>query len=185
MQRRVLALSIGVLFILLVSCFALSSGTFDVSIEGAPTIDQAAVATLAYLELSGTQYALRASEIASSPVPTSSLATIQGRICYPRDRNPAMILYFYNTITTEQLKFDILESQDSYSIQLPPGKYYAWTYAPQYQIGGIYSKFVVCGMEESCTDHRPLLFDVQAGKTVTGIDICDWAIPLPTEQIVP
>ncbi len=185
MRRRILALSILGLLILLISCFALSSGTFGISFEHTPTIDQAAVATLAYLELSGTQYALKATEIASSPVPTSSLATVQGNICYPRDRNPAMILYFYNTITKEQLKFDILENQASYSVQLPPGRYYAWTYAPQYQIGGIYSKYVECGMGESCTDHSPLLFVIQAGELVTGIDICDWAIPLPTEQIFP
>lgn len=185
MQRQIIFLIIGSFFILVISCFVLSRGTVGISIERPPTVDQSAIATLAYLELNGTQFALQATQIASSPTATSSLATIQGTICYPSERAPAMILYFYNTVTSQQLKFNILENQSSYSVQLPPGMYYAWSNAPQYRIGGMYSKYVLCGMGENCTDHSPLLFEVRAGKLITGIDICDWAIPIPTEQISP
>jgi hypothetical protein len=94
-----------------------------------------------------------------------------------------MTIFFNNTVTQEQFRFESLEGQNTYSVQLPPGKYYAWSWVPQYQIGGKYSQFVACGMGENCIDYTPLLFVVHAGATITGIDICDWSPTLPTEVV--
>ena len=185
MNRHLIVLSLGFSIILFISLFAISYGTLEVTIERTPTLDQASIATLASLMLQGTQYAQRATDIASRITTEPTLATVQGKICYPSEQIPEITAYFRKVNSQELFEFTISENQDSYTVELPSGKYYAWAWAALDQIGGLYSKYVVCGMTETCTDHSPLLFEVQAGTTITGIDICDWALPLPTEQILP
>jgi hypothetical protein len=165
-----------------ITFYAAFAGTLELSLERKPAPNQAAVGTLASLMLEGTRYAQRATEIANPPTPTTALATVQGEICYPSGRTPEMTLYFMNTTIRKQFDLPIYENQNFYSIQLPPGQYFAWAVAPQYQIGGYYSEYVACGMTEDCVDHSQLPFDVIAGETTQEIDICDWPHPLTTPQ---
>jgi hypothetical protein len=180
MQKRLPILLLGVFFLLLITFAAASAGTLELTLERKRTPNQADIATLAALMLNGTRLANRATEIAILPTPTSEFATVQGEICYPSGQIPAMTAYFMNTTLRKQFELTIYENQNSYTLQLPPGQYYAWAVAPQYQIGGYYSEYVACGMIETCTNHSQKLFEVQAGAAVQGIDICDWPHPLPT-----
>jgi hypothetical protein len=185
MRRSIITLILGVILLLITSLSAALSGTLELTIERTPTPDTAAIATLSSLMLNGTRYAQQATEIANPLETAPELAVVQGKICYPSGRTPAMTAFFMNTTLRKRFDLPIYENQNSYSVQLPPGKYYAWAVAPQYQIGGYYSEYVVCGMTDSCIDHNQLLFEVRSSENVTGIDICDWPHPLSTEQTSP
>jgi hypothetical protein len=182
MRRQGIIILSAIGLILFSFLFTRFFGTFDIRIEKTPTPNQAAVATLADLMLRGTVNSQIATRMANPSTPTPQFATVNGKICYPGDKIPPMTAYFQNTITGRKIEIPIRAGQDSYEIQLPSGKYYAWAWAPQYQIGGMYSKAVACGLKEGCVDHTPLLFDVQSGIGIRGVDICDWGFPLPTES---
>jgi hypothetical protein len=185
MRRTTIAFILGIIFFLITAVMTAATGTLGITIERTPTPDQAAISTLSALMLSGTRYAHQATEIAKPAETADQFAVVQGKICYPSDRTPAMTAFFMNTTIRKRFDLPIYEDQDTYSIQLPPGEYYAWAVAPQYQIGGYYSEYVVCGMNEECTDHNQLLFEVRSGENISGIDICDWPHPLSTEQVAP
>jgi hypothetical protein len=155
----------------------ISVTNIDVRVERPTEPDRQAISTLSSLFLSITKNSIKATQRATTVTSTPNLGTITGNICYPGDRIPAMTAYFRNTSTDQLFEFQISENQSSYSIQLPPGSYYAYAWVPLYQVGGLYSRAVLCGLDDSCEDHNPQPFDVLAGSSVEGIHICDWVIP--------
>jgi len=90
--------------------------------------------------------------------------TVTGEICYPSEFNPPMTLYFEQVGTNQIIQFSIPENQMSYSVLLPNGTYYAYAWAPGYNLEGAYVN--------SDGTLRP--FVVQGGQTTSGIRICDW-----------
>jgi len=127
--------------------------------------------------------------ITITPVPLPG--TIEGLICYPSEGVPPMDLFFeeVNTQKVEQLSHP--GGTMDYSVDVPPGTYiaYAWR-PPDYLIGGAYTQAVSCGLTVNCTDHSLIQFQVQAGQTTAGIDICDYYgeegfIPLPPGFVPP
>lgn len=111
---------------------------------------------------------------ASAPTPTYGV--VQGQVCYPSEPPlPAMTLYFENTESDDVLTFHREEGEgQSYRLELPPGTYVAYAWRADGALGGSYSQAVPCGLTTDCTDHSLLPFDISAGGTVTGIEICDW-----------
>jgi hypothetical protein len=97
--------------------------------------------------------------------------TVTGALCYPSEFNPPMTLYFEKVGTAETTQFSIPENQNFYSVLLPNGKYYAYAWAPNYNLEGAY------------TDSSGLMksFVVNGGQTTTGINLCDWS-PYPHGQ---
>lgn len=91
--------------------------------------------------------------------------TVTGALCYPSEFNPPMTLYFENVGTAEKIQFSIPENQNYYSVLLPNGTYYAYAWAPGYNLEGAY------------TDSSGLLkaFTVSGGQTTTNINLCDWS----------
>ena len=91
--------------------------------------------------------------------------TVTGNLCYPSEFNPPMTLYFENVGTGETIQFSIPENQYIYSVLLPAGTYYAYAWAPVYNLEGAY------------TDSSGLLksFVVEGGQITPFINLCDWS----------
>jgi hypothetical protein len=94
--------------------------------------------------------------------------TVSGSLCYPSEFNPPMTLYFEKAGTAEKIQFSIPENQNVYSILLPSGTYYAYAWAPGYNLEGAY------------VDSSQLMktFIVNGGQTTANINLCDWS-PYP------
>jgi len=104
--------------------------------------------------------------------PTGAVA---GRLCYPSEYLPEMTLFFQETASQEITDLAIAENQDSYFVNLLPGRYIAYAYLNSgASLGGSYSNAVLCGLDTSCSDHSPVQFDVIPGETLSTVDICDW-----------
>ena len=94
--------------------------------------------------------------------------TVTGNFSYPSEFNPPLILYFENAATGEIIQFAIPEKTPSYSVLLANGTYYAYAWAPNYNLQGAY-------VFENLT-MKPLV--VKGGQTTGGINITDWS-PYP------
>ncbi len=94
--------------------------------------------------------------------------TVSGNLCYPSEFNPPMTLYFENAVTSEKIQFAMAENTNVYSVLLPNGKYYAYAWAPNYNLEGAY------------TDTSGLMktFLVEGGLETPFINLCDWS-PYP------
>jgi hypothetical protein len=97
---------------------------------------------------------------------------VTGSLCYPSEFNPPMTLYFENVVTAEKIQFSIVENQNLYNVLLPNGTYYAYAWAPGYNLEGAY------------TDSSGLLkaFVVSGGQTTADIHLCDWS-PYPHGRV--
>ena len=161
--------------------------TFEVRIETPSSPNEEAIATLAHLMFEGTQYAQLIPTSKGTPEPNSpyfSPGIVNGKLCYPGAIPPSMILFYRNLSTDELIETMIDEYVNSYNIELAPGRYYAFAWVPQYMVGGLYSKKVVCGDGPDCVDHSPAIITIEEGTNLTNIDICDWGftsddLPLP------
>ena len=112
-----------------------------------------------------------------APAPTETTPAtghVEGQMCFPSEYIPAMTAYFENANTAELFELPIAENQLSFGIDLPPGQYIAYAWLPDMSFGGSYSQAVPCGLDVSCTDHSPLVFDVVADMTTAKVNICDW-----------
>lgn len=91
--------------------------------------------------------------------------TVSGALCYPSEFNPPMTLYFEKAGTNETIQFFIPENQNFYSVLLPNGTYYAYAWAPGYNLEGAH------------TDSSGLMktFVVSGGQTTANINLCDWS----------
>lgn len=93
---------------------------------------------------------------------------VTGNFYYPSEFNPPLNLYFENAATGEIIQFAIPEKSSTYSVLLPNGTYYAYAWAPNYNLQGAY-------VNESPT-MKP--FVVKGGQNSTGINLTDWS-PYP------
>jgi hypothetical protein len=90
--------------------------------------------------------------------------TVTGEICYPSEFNPPMTLYFEQVDTGQIIQFSIPENHMTFSVLLPNATYYAYAWAPGYNLEGAYTN----------NDGTLKSFVVQGGQTTSGIRICDW-----------
>ena len=73
---------------------------------------------------------------ACQPAPTSGV--VSGKICFPSDTIPEMTLFFQSTNTERTISYQAHERQNSYSLELEPGTYHAYSWLPEGMlIGGI------------------------------------------------
>jgi hypothetical protein len=94
--------------------------------------------------------------------------TVTGSLCYPSEFNPPLTLYFEKAGTTDKIQFTIPENQNVYSVLLPNGTYYAYAWAPVYNLEGAY-----------VNEHQTMkTFVVVGGQTTAEINLCDWS-PYP------
>lgn len=170
-----------------------------------PTIDINQVATIVAATLNAPEPATETAPAAPTPTMTSGIpeptatatATLTptgspqttgeviGRICYRTRDIPAMTAYFQETESEKTTELPIQAGQTSYSIDLSPGEYIAFAWLEDFSVGGLYSQAVPCGLRGECTDHAAIKFEVKAGETVEGIDICDFYafnVPEPPDK---
>jgi hypothetical protein len=91
--------------------------------------------------------------------------TVTGNFYYPSEFNPPLTLYFENAATGEAIQFAIPEDSPTYSVLLPNGTYYAYAWAPGYNLQGAY-------VFDNLT-MKP--FVVKGGQTTSGINLTDWS----------
>jgi len=89
---------------------------------------------------------------------------VTGNICYPSEFNPPLTLYFELKGTTQVIQFSIPENTPTYNVLLPNGTYYAYAWAPNYNLEGAYVH----------PEQIMKSFVVKGGQTTTNINICDW-----------
>jgi hypothetical protein len=121
----------------------------------------------------------------SQTVPANETGEVTGRICYRTREVPPMTAFFQETDEKQTSELKIEAGQTSYNIDLAPGEYVAFAWLEDYSLGGLYSEAVPCGMRSDCLDHTAITFEVQAGETLEGIDICDWFafnVPQPPDR---
>ncbi|HEX5809307.1 MAG TPA: NBR1-Ig-like domain-containing protein [Anaerolineales bacterium] len=94
-----------------------------------------------------------------------SHGTVSGALCYPSEFNPPLTLYFEKAGTNETIQFFMPESQNFFNVLLPNGRYYAYAWAPGYNLEGAY------------TDSTGVMrtFAVNGGQTTTNVNLCDWS----------
>ena len=99
------------------------------------------------------------------PVADIPHGTVGGNLCYPSEFNPPMTLYLEEAGTGNRYQFAIAESQFTYSVIIPAGRYYAYAWAPGYNLEGAY------------TDESGLMksFLVEGGLTTPFINLCNWS----------
>lgn len=174
--------------LVIVAVLAVACTTFEIMIEKPSTPDIKAISTLANLMLEGTQYAQILAERGVTPEPSppsSTTGQISGKVCYPGSFTPSLYTYFMNIITGEIVDLRIDEYQDKFNMDLDPGEYYVYAWVPQYLVGGLYSQKALCGQTPGCNDHTPVPVFVEAGKTIEGIDLCDWGLPAESLPLPP
>ncbi|WKZ37557.1 MAG: NBR1-Ig-like domain-containing protein [Anaerolineales bacterium] len=96
---------------------------------------------------------------------TVTHGTVGGNLCYPSEFNPPMTLYLENAHTGQRIQFAIVENQITYSVLVPAGRYYAYAWAPGYNLEGAYTHS--SGLMKS--------FFVEGGSTTPFINLCDWS----------
>jgi Ig-like domain-containing protein len=89
---------------------------------------------------------------------------VTGNICYPSEFNPPLTLYFELKGTSQVIQFSIPENTPTYKVLLPNGTYYAYAWAPNYNLEGAYVH----------PERIMKSFVVKGGQTTTNIHICDW-----------
>jgi hypothetical protein len=89
---------------------------------------------------------------------------VTGNICYPSEFNPPLTLYFELKGTSQVVQFSIPENTPSYKVLLPNGTYYAYAWAPNYNLEGAYVH----------PERIMKSFVVKGGQITTNINICDW-----------
>jgi hypothetical protein len=90
---------------------------------------------------------------------------VAGSLCYPSEFNPPMTLYIEDATTGNRIQFSIIENQNVYRVLVPNGTYYAYAWAPGYNLEGAY------------TDSSGLMksFVVRGGELTSNINLCDWS----------
>jgi hypothetical protein len=89
---------------------------------------------------------------------------VTGSLCYPSEFNPPVTLYFELKGTNQVIQFSIPENQNIYTVSLPSGTYYAYAWAPGYNLEGAYVH----------PERVMKSFPVRDGQMTTGINLCDW-----------
>jgi hypothetical protein len=115
------------------------------------------------------------------PVRQISLGAISGRLSYPSEFIPALVVFAiraddggtYRLLHTQRVP----PGSPSYTMAaVEPGVYtvVAFVEGQGSALAGAYTAAAACGLGAGCTDHSLLRVTVRAGATVTGIDVTDW-----------
>ncbi|MBE0410413.1 MAG: hypothetical protein IBX69_11845 [Anaerolineales bacterium] len=99
-----------------------------------------------------------------------------------------MIAYFEEAETSMLVELPISAGQTTYEVSLDPGTYIAYAWLEDFSRGGLYSRAVPCGLDETCNDHGILPFTVTRVDVLSDIDICDWYagpfnVPYPVGKV--
>ena len=102
--------------------------------------------------------------------PTASTVNVSGKVCYHDKGMLQLTLYFQSDGSDKVLTQIVSRPTETYSLELPPGKYKIYGWPPDYTIGVL--------VENKAT------LQVTSGQPVTHLDFCDYtkgpfAVPYP------
>ena len=166
-------LNIIVLAFLLVGCTLPQSADKPTAEPAQSLIKTVVAATLqALTPQSSPQIATVTSAATETPAAPPSPATVNvsGKVCYQNKGMLKLTLYFQPDASDKVLTQTISRPTETYSIELPHGKYKIYGWPPDYTIGVL-------------VKDRPTL-DVTGTQPVTHLDFCDYskgpfAVPYP------
>ncbi len=122
----------------------------------------------------------QASPLAQTPIPaltetpaatpTASTAKVSGKVCYHDKSMLEMTVYFQSSADDKLWTQTVSRPNETYSLDLPPGKYKVYGWPPDYTVGALVKD--------------KLTVDVTAAQALTGLDLCDYsegpfAVPYP------
>lgn len=121
---------------------------------------------------------------------TSALAhaaTIEGRLSFPSEEIPALVIVAYNLDTRARHVFESPAKARRYRAEVPAGRYYVYALSAEpgaAPLRGAYSAYTVCGQRSpklmqqgKCAEHRVLEVVLGANDRRTDIDLDDWYLP--------
>ena len=146
---------------------------------------------------SGDNSSSRGSETSKSSVDTASPTSaptqtpaefgfISGKMAYPSEGIPGVMVACAENIETKETICSQprknWEQSVSYSLRLPPGKYYVYgkllpgddSVGDMRNERAYYTDYMKCGMGETCTSHKRIQLEVRPGETLRGISVGDW-----------
>jgi hypothetical protein len=94
---------------------------------------------------------------------TPSTGKAAGKVCFPKSGRTDMRGFFQESTAGVVTELPISSNANDYEIELKPGTYIAYVWLTDFSFGGMYS-----------TDTLPSPFEIIAGHTTSGIDLCDW-----------
>ncbi len=115
-----------------------------------------------------------AAKTSPSPV-AAATGTITGKVSYPSEGIPPnMKVCAENQVT--KVETCTTQANGTYSLNVPIGSYFVYAVVPSAdpKYRAYYNVFVTCGLKYECKDHTPILVEVKAGQTASGVDPQDW-----------
>lgn len=107
--------------------------------------------------------------------PNASTGSISGKLSYPAEGIPPLLLVAFNKQSGYYYWLLTLQNQNTYQLDnLPPGIYNVIAYTQDGSIKGSYDQFVLCGLQQGCSDHTLVDVNVQAGLVTPNVDPADW-----------
>lgn len=114
-------------------------------------------------------------------------ATIEGRLSYPSEEIPPLVIVAYNLDTRARHVFESPAKARRYRAEVPAGRYYVYALSAEpgaAPLRGAYSAYTVCGQRSpklmqqgKCAEHRVLEVVLGANDRRTDIDLDDWYLP--------
>jgi hypothetical protein len=116
---------------------------------------------------------------AEEPAPAAeaeeTMGTITGRLSYPSDLLPGDLQVCARDVASDEVSCEGEHVDGTYRFAVPPGRYTVWAETGEWPgVRAFYSRAVPCGLSVGCEDHTPIVVEVTANATVTGVDPGDW-----------
>jgi hypothetical protein len=130
---------------------------------------------------------------APQATPVSSTGSISGKLSYPSEGIPPLLVVAYSTTSPQYYWALTSQGQSTYQIDgIQPGKYHVFAYAmPDGKLAAAYDQFYLCGLHQGCTDLSLINVEVQAGVVTPNIDPGNWYgdpaqwPPIPNDPNIP
>ncbi len=107
--------------------------------------------------------------------PVVEKGVIEGAYSYPSDYIPEDIEACVSNVDTNETICDSEREGNNFSIELPPGRYQLWSQTADMQgYRSYYSKAVPCGLGVECSDHTPIVIELESGERYRNADPADW-----------
>jgi len=112
--------------------------------------------------------------------PVEGMARLVGRICISSgiNLNNGVMLVAERIPDKEQFKRYIsgpMSEETIYALDVEPGRYEIFTESLDGLKLGLYSQYVVCGLDSiKCLDHDMVQVQAREGESVEAIDVCDY-----------
>ena len=101
--------------------------------------------------------------------------SITGKLGFPSEVIPPLRVVAFNLDNGKYFWVDTVQNQQYYEIKgLPSGDYTVVAYPQGSDFAGGYTKYVICGLNESCHDHSLVRVQIDPGVTATNINPIDF-----------